>query len=356
MSDAAALDRVRRLLGPLAQPDAPLGARTTYRVGGPAAVLVEATSLQDLLAVHHALADVHEPVPFIVVGQGSNLLVADQGFPGVAVVLGGELGWVGIPTGADERASGSIGRCGAGSDGGGSDASGRCGTGSDGAGPDGAAVLVRAGGAARLPVVARQSASAGLRGLEWAVGVPGSVGGAVRMNAGGHGADMAAVLHRCTTLDMATGRLEERTPDELALGYRSSALGPGEVVVAADLLARRGSRDEAQRAVADIVRWRRQHQPGGANAGSVFTNPPGDAAGRLVERAGLKGRRLGTAQVSAKHANFIQADAGGRAADVRALIELVITEVQQCSGVTLVPEVRLVGFPDQPLPEVVGVA
>jgi UDP-N-acetylmuramate dehydrogenase len=341
VSDAAALDRVRRLLGPLAQPDAPLGARTTYRVGGPAAVLVEATSLQDLLAVHHALADVHEPVPFIVVGQGSNLLVADQGFPGVAVVLGGELGWVGIPTGADERASGPTGRCGAGS---------------DGAGPDGAAVLVRAGGAARLPVVARQSASAGLRGLEWAVGVPGSVGGAVRMNAGGHGADMAAVLHRCTTLDMATGRLEERTPDELALGYRSSALGPGEVVVAADLLARRGSRDEAQRAVADIVRWRRQHQPGGANAGSVFTNPPGDAAGRLVERAGLKGRRLGTAQVSAKHANFIQADAGGRAADVRALIELVITEVQQCSGVTLVPEVRLVGFPDQPLPEVVGVA
>ncbi len=314
-----------RELGGRARRDAPLGARTTYRVGGPAAVLVEARSEADLQAVHRALAAAGGPVPLVVVGQGSNLLVADAGFPGLAVVLGGDLAAVDL---------------------GGAPGGGPAGGGAAAAGADGTEALVSAGGGARLPVVARRSAAAGLRGLEWAVGIPGSVGGAVRMNAGGHGSDIAAVLAGCRVVDLATGRAEERCPASLALGYRTSALAGGEVVVRADLRARRGDRAAAEAEVAEVVRWRREHQPGGANAGSVFTNPPGDAAGRLVEAAGLKGWRSGSACVSAKHANFVQADPGGTAADVLRVVEHVRAVVERRTGVVLRTEVVMVGFGD----------
>ena len=123
-------------------------------------------------------------------------------------------------------------------------------------------------------------------------------------------------------------------------------MGPAQVVVGADLVVRPGLVADEQAALSEIVRWRRQHQPGGSNAGSVFTNPEGDSAGRLIEAAGLKGLRLGTAHVSEKHANFIQADKGGRADDVRALMERVRDEVRQRSGVLLRTEVRLLGFDD----------
>ena len=176
------------------------------------------------------------------------------------------------------------------------------------------------------------------------MGVPGSVGGALRMNAGGHGSDTASVLHRQRIMDLATGRSHEGGVDELHFGYRRSSLGPRQVVVWAEFALGRGDREEAEARVAEIVRWRRAHQPGGSNAGSVFTNPDGDAAGRLVEEAGLKGFRLGTARVSEKHAKFIQADDGGSADDVRLLIDHVRRAVQQRSGVDLVPEVCLVGF------------
>ena len=299
-------------LGPRAatlERDAPLGARTTYRVGGRGALAVEVDDEDDLAAVHRAWDGVGRPVPVLVVGEGSNMLVADAGFPGLVVRLGPGLGFVEV-------------------------------------GPRG----VRAGGGAKLPVVARRSAAAGLRGLEWAVGVPGSVGGALRMNAGGHGSDVAAVLDRCRVFDLRTGRGDERAAPALALGYRRSGLAPEEVVVWAAFALTPGDRAEAERAVAEVVRWRRAHQPGGSNAGSVFTNPDGDAAGRLVEAAGLKGFRLGTARVSPKHANFIQADEDGSADDVRALIEHVRAVVAERTGVSLVPEVRLVGFGAAPPP------
>jgi curved DNA-binding protein CbpA len=131
---------------------------------------------------------------------------------------------------------------------------------------------------------------------------------------------------------------------ELALGYRRSAVAATQVVLAAELELAPGDRSAAEAAIAEIVRWRRAHQPGGTNAGSVFTNPPGDSAGRLVEAAGAKGLRLGSAQVSPKHGNFIQADDGGRAADVAELMAEVARRVREHSGVELVPETRMVGF------------
>jgi len=309
--DAAAADRLARALGTLAARDAPLGARTTYRVGGTAAVLAEVGDEAGLGAVHRALAALGTPVPLLVVGQGSNLLVADAGFPGLAVVLGG--GFAAIEL-------------------------------------DG--TRVRAGGAVKLPVLARRCAAAGLRGLEWAVGVPGSVGGALAMNAGGHGSDTAATLSAYRVFDLERGEAHEGGAEELRFGYRRSALGPPQVVVWAQYTLAPGDRAEAEALVSEIVAWRRAHQPGGANAGSVFTNPPHDAAGRLVEAAGCKGLRIGTAHVSEKHANFIQADAGGSADDVRRVMEAVRAQVAQRTGVTLSSEVRTVGFEGEPLPVV----
>lgn len=207
---------------------------------------------------------------------------------------------------------------------------------------------VRAGAAAALPVVARRSVAWGLTGFEWAVGVPGSVGGAVRMNAGGHGADMAASLRGIRLVDLGSGEDVEVAAAELDLAYRSSKVRDDQVVVHADLRLRAGEVAAGEAELSEIVRWRREHQPGGQNAGSVFTNPPGDSAGRLVDSAGCRGLRIGTAEVSPKHANFIQADAGGSADDVYALMVEVARRVHEVHGVALHPETRLVGFPTFP--------
>ena len=163
--------------------------------------------------------------------------------------------------------------------------------------------------------------AAGLTGFEWAVGVPGSIGGAVRMNAGGHGSDMAAVLAGVRVVDLRSGEdgwvpaadARPRLPHLVGAAPPRSWWPPGCALAPGDV--ERGTAE-----LAEIVAWRRANQPGGPNAGSVFTNPPGDSAGRLIEAAGGKGLRHGTAEVSTKHANFIQADDGGRADDVLALM------------------------------------
>ncbi len=206
--------------------------------------------------------------------------------------------------------------------------------------------MVRAGASLALPVLARRVAEAGWSGLSWAVGVPGSVGGAVRMNAGGHGSDMASCLVRYRWVDLLSGDGGTDDVGRLAYAYRSSSVVASQVVVEAELGVTPGSAEEERAAVTAIVRWRREHQPGGSNAGSVFTNPEGDSAGRLIEVAGLKGFRLGTAHVSEKHANFIQADDDGRADDVYALMEHVRRVVAERCGVALRAEVRLLGFGD----------
>ncbi len=296
-------------LGDLVAAEVPLGPLTTYRVGGAARRFALVDDDRQLARVAAAVA--RSGVDVLVVGKGSNLLVADQGFDGLAVQLGAGF--------AEITVTGTT---------------------------------VRAGGAAALPVVARRTAAAALTGFEWAVGVPGSMGGAVRMNAGGHGSDLAASLARVRVVDLARGEDGVVPADALELTYRSSVLAPHQVVAWAELELTPGDRTRSEAEIAEIVRWRRANQPGGPNAGSVFTNPPGDSAGRLVDEAGCKGLRVGTAAVSTKHANFIQADEGGRADDVWHLMAEVRRVVHERAGVVLHPETRLVGFP--PLPEVGG--
>ncbi|MFZ4519150.1 MAG: UDP-N-acetylmuramate dehydrogenase [Microthrixaceae bacterium] len=304
------LDAALAFLGDRLGRDRPLGPFCTYRVGGRAARFVEVADEGELAAIARALTGVPAP-EVLVVGRGSNLLVTDAGFPGLVLRLGEAFETV-------ERVEGPA--------------------------PEGGAV-VRAGGAVALPVVARRTVAMGLTGFEWAVGVPGSIGGAVRMNAGGHGSDMAASLLRVRVVDLARGHDVTMPAAELQLGYRSSAVGVAQVVAWADLALGPGSVAAGEAELAEIVRWRREHQPGGANAGSVFTNPEGDSAGRLIDAAGAKGLRIGTAEVSTKHANFIQADPDGSADDVFALMVDVARRVVARSGVRLHPETRLVGFP-----------
>ena len=320
MTAVAAALAVLAPLGERAVAGGPIGPLTTYRVGGVAAVRVTVVDDDELDLVAEARAA--SGLAVLAVGRGSNMLVSDRGFPGLAVIL-------------DQDGFGTIE-------------------------VDG--TQVRAGGAVALPTLARRSVEAGLTGLEWAVGVPGSVGGGVRMNAGGHGSDIARSLSRAwiTHLDgpardgaardgAARGaRRVVADPGVLAYAYRRSSVTATQVVTAAEFALAPGPVEEGRETIRQIVRWRREHQPGGQNAGSVFTNPPGDSAGRLIEAAGLKGRRQGSAMVSPKHANFIQADAAGSADDVHRLLRLVQREVRDHHGVDLHTEVRLIGFEDEP--------
>jgi UDP-N-acetylmuramate dehydrogenase len=314
----AAARLLHESLGGRLQREVPLAPMTTYRVGGSAALFVEAGSLADLAAIAGARAECG--VPVLVVGRGSNMLVADSGFAGLAVSIATMAGAIEMPDAPPAE--------------------------------PGAGVEVTAGGGVALPVLARRTAAAGLTGFEWAVGVPGSIGGAVRMNAGGHGSDMAACLIGVDVfdLDAAPAQPGVRTlaASELGLRFRASSLAPAHVVVGARLALRSGDRDEAEAEIAEIVHWRREHQPGGQNCGSVFVNPvPGEVtAGGLVDALGLRGLRIGTAWVSDKHANFVQASEAGRAGDVRAVIEEVRRRVHVATGYLLRSEVRLVGFDD----------
>ncbi len=303
MTPSSAVDDAAAALGPLARRDVPLGALTTYRVGGNAALFVEAAAPSDLELI--AAATTASGVAVLVVGRGSNLLVADRGFDGLVVVLGGWSHQIDV---------------------------------------DG--TLVRAGGGTSLPVLARRTVAAGLTGFEWAVGVPGSVGGAVRMNAGGHGSDTGASVTRVHVHNLHTGEDGWVNTSTLDLRFRGSALADHQVVVAAELALAEGDRAISEVVLDEIVRWRREHQPGGQNAGSVFVNPvQGEvSAGELIDRLGLRGLRIGTAEVSTKHANFIQADPGGDSADVVALMAEVRRRVLEALGYELRSEVRLIGF------------
>lgn len=294
-------NELKKTLGDRVERNAPLGDLTTYRVGGRAAIRVRAESASDLVAIATLIAEAK--LSIAVVGRGSNLLVADEGFEGIAVTLGDGLASVTI---------------------------------------DG--TKVTAGGASPLPVVARRTAAAGLTGFEWAVGVPGSIGGAVRMNAGGHGSDMSESLIKVHVVDLADGAEDELSAADLGLGFRSSNLGRTLVVVDAELALTTGDRVAAESEITEIVRWRRENQPGGANAGSVFVNPRPDSAGRLVDEAGAKGMRFGTAEVSNKHANFIQVDEDGAANDVAALMTIVRAQVRDRTGVDLHAETHFLGF------------
>ena len=295
---------------------------TTYRLGGPLAVLVRVADDEELRVLSGMLAagrpagrNPSGVAPrVLVVGRGSNLLVADEGFDGLAIMLTGSFETV-TPRPTERR--------------------------------------VIAGAAAPLPVVARRAAAAGLAGLEFYVGIPGSVGGAVRMNAGGHGSETRDVLHRAWVVHLDQGDDAVAVPLDAAaldLSYRHSNLDARSVVTKVELIANPDEPAVCEARLAEVVRWRREHQPGGSNAGSVFRNPPGDAAGRLIDAAGGKGLRVGGAVVSEKHANFFQAEPDATAADVRDLVIAVRRLVHSATGVILEPELQMVGFGDEPVP------
>lgn len=272
---------------------------TTYKVGGPARWFLDAEGLTDLESLGPYAGRV------LVVGRGSNLVVADEGYPGLVVRLGSGFSQITI-------------------------------------GEDG---LVVAGANAPLPAVARAAAKASIAGFSWMVGVPGSVGGAVRMNAGCFGSETSIMLTEVSIWDVRAGERIDKAPTALGYGYRTSNLTPYEVVVEASFLGSKGEAKNLEAEMREITRWRRDHQPGGThNAGSVFKNPVDDAAGRIIDDLGLKGTRVGKVSVSMKHANFFVAEPGATARDIRNLVDVVARIVLDRTGVSLVPEMVFVGF------------
>lgn len=289
---AAAGDRVRTAF--------PLAPLTSFRLGGPAAIYLEPESDPDLAAAGEAI--VATGVPFVVVGKGSNILVSDEGFPGLVLRLGRGYRWAARE---GER--------------------------------------LTAGGAIPLPALAGVALRHGLAGLEFGVAIPATLGGAVRMNAGAHGGAMADVVERVATYRLVEGRVETVPAADAGFAYRRSSLAEDAVVTGAVLRLRAGDGRIRER-MDEARRWRRRTQPlAEPNCGSVFTNPEGDHAARLIEAAGGKGRRVGGASVSQKHANFIVAEPGAHASDVLELIREIQGLVEQTAGVSLEPEVKLIG-------------
>lgn len=302
MSDRFAALEAR--FGEALRRDEPMARYTVARLGGPADALVTVRS-RDELADAVALA-VEAGLPWRVLGGGANVLVADRGVRGLVIV-----------NHAREATLADDGQ-------------------------------VWAESGMSFSTLARKAAARGLSGLEWAVNVPGSVGGAVVNNAGAHGGDVAQLLVHADLLDCAQGRAIVRwTPEQMQYDYRASALkgGHGRYVVLAAAFQLAPGHDPAaiNARISELVTHRKRTQPPGASLGSMFKNPPGDYAGRLIEAAGLKGTTVGGVQISPVHANFFINLGGGTAADYRALIALAQERVAETSGVHLELEIELVG-------------
>jgi UDP-N-acetylmuramate dehydrogenase len=280
----------------------PLALRTSFGIGGPAEFFIETASPQSIeLALEGCRL---RGIPYLLLGAGTNLLIADAGIEGLIVRV----------VNRDYEVDGT---------------------------------RIRAGAGLKMMRLARIAADANLRGFEFAIGVPGTVGGAVYQNAGCWGKELREVLVEARGFQPGADRRTWR-PDDLAFGYRTSALrdGPlhGSLVIDATIKLERGDGEEAKRLMTKLTNERNQTQPiKTKNCGSVFKNPPGDSAGRLIQAAGLKGAREGGAIISQLHGNFIVNTGGAKAADVAALIERARAEVMRRFGVELEREVELVG-------------
>lgn len=300
----AALDRLDRALaeaGIAVERDAPLAPFTTLRVGGPADRLATPQSMDELVTVLEAARGAS--VPVFMLGKGSDIVVADAGIRGIVV-----------------RAR------------------------LDGVQVDGTRLRAEAG--ASMTALAKRCAREGLAGFDWAISIPGSFGGAVWANAGAHGGEMAQVLREVEIWDPRDGMRRTLAAGECEFGYRDSRFKRGpEVVLAGTIELEPGDPGEIGALVDGHQAHRKATQPlADQNAGSVFRNPPGDHAGRLIEAAGLKGHRIGSAQVSTLHANFIVTERGtARAADVRALGDHVRSVVAERFGVQLRYEIEFYG-------------
>jgi UDP-N-acetylmuramate dehydrogenase len=282
--------------------DEPLASRTSFGIGGPAEFFLELARPE---AIERAIDGcVERGIPYLLLGAGTNLLIADRGLAGLVVRV----------VNREHAIDGT---------------------------------RVRAGAGLKMMRLARIVADANLRGFEFAIGVPGTVGGAVYQDAGCWGKELREVLVVADGYLPGQGAKSWR-PADLELGYRTSALRTGALhgalVVSATVQLERGDGEEARQLMARLTRERNETQPiKTKNCGSVFKNPPGDSAGRLVQAAGLKGLREGGAVVSTLHGNFIVNEGGATAADVRRLIERVMAEVKRRFGAQLEPEVEMVG-------------
>lgn len=291
-------------LGERAKQNEPLAPYTSMRVGGPADLLLLCQTTEEIVeAVKQARA---AGVPWLVLGGGCNVLVSDAGVRGLVLV--------------HRAARSRIGANGA--------------------------VWAEAG--APIASLARETATRGLAGLEWAAGLPGTVGGAIVGNAGAFGGAVASVLQSVTLLEPA-GEVTERPAEWMEFAYRESRLKrlprwERPVVLAATFSLSPGDPTALRAQTEEVLAWRRTRHPSGATMGSTFKNPPGGYAGRLIEQAGLKGYRIGGAMVSEGHANFLLNTGSATAADVMALIRHVQAEVERLYGVRLEPEVEFIGW------------
>ncbi len=293
---------MNRLRGELRR-DEPLAGYTSWRVGGPARTLYKPVDREDLALFLRSL-DPDEPLLWL--GLGSNLLVRDGGFPGSVILTKGCL---------------------------------------DGLWREGEqGIYVEAGCACAK--VARFAARAGLVGAEFLAGIPGTMGGALAMNAGAFGGETWPLVERVELVTRG-GEIVSRGPEDFQVAYREVHGRPDEWFVAAWLKLQPGDAESGQERIRSLLERRSSTQPTGLpSGGSTFRNPPGDHAARLIEAAGLKGLSVGGAQVSEKHANFIINTGQARAADIEQLIELVRERVEQASGVRLVTEVHAIGEPE----------
>jgi len=282
----------------------PLSRHTSFRIGGPADAWVEVDSAADILAVQRAAGEAG--LPLSVLGIGTNVLVSDRGIRGLVVKLGRAFAAV------EWRAEGQC-------------------------------MHVRAGAAGPFKKLVLAAAARGLTGLEFAEGIPGSLGGGLLMNAGAFGGEISHVVTGIVGVHPDAGeRYHPRA--ELRFGYRRFDLPADLIVTHIDFALEPGDTAAIKAKMADAKRKRDAHQPLGLpNAGSVFKNPHGHHAGRLIEAAGLKGRRVGGAMISEQHANFIVNVGGATAADVKQLMDEIADTVWRANAVRLVPEIKLIG-------------
>jgi UDP-N-acetylmuramate dehydrogenase len=302
--DEGQKETLRRLGGPRVHFRCSMAPYTTYRVGGEVETLYEAHDVVELCRLLSFLNE--ESIPYLVVGCGSNLLVKDSGLKGVAILLRGSLA-------ALEEAS-----------------SGR--------------MTLVAGAGLSLTELLIHCRLKGLSGLEFLAGIPGTVGGALAMNAGAFGEEMGSRVQEVQMVK-PEGAVVVRERSQLTFAYRSLAMEPGWVIIGARLVVDSSEPHLVAGRITELLKRRRASQPiRYPSAGSVFKNPPGDFAGRLIENAGLKGKRMGGAMVSPEHANYIVNTGGATAGDILALVEMVREKVRQETGVWLDTEIRVVGL------------
>ncbi|MEE9550274.1 MAG: UDP-N-acetylmuramate dehydrogenase [Candidatus Binatia bacterium] len=304
MAEKPLVQELRLIEGVKVKVAEPLARYTTIKIGGPADYFLDLESSVGLALTMRAM--VRHGIPFRLLGRGSNVLVSDLGVRGAVIRLGGEfkeIEW----------------------------------------GEEHGQAWVNVGAAYPVTRLVREAVRRGYCGLEFAEGIPGSVGGALVRTAGAYGSEMEKVVDGVEGVTRQGGAVEF-SRKEMTFSYRHARLPSGIIVTRVRLLLGKGEEGQMRENVRGLVEWRKKSQPSGyPNSGSMFRNPPGDFAGRLIEAAGLKGTRVGKAEVSDRHANFIINLGGAKGEDVRKIMVIVSTEVKKKFGVQLEPEVQFWG-------------